>query len=130
MSWAPLRANILRHLPTFSYAGLATCALLAILAMPTLGNLVAGWNQHPDYAHGWLLLPVIFCLFVRTQPWSVAGTPQLGLGMVTMSAGGILHLAAQVIPWPLIDYAGWMLILRGVALCWWGRKLPGASCRY
>jgi len=98
---------------------------LATLAIPTLGSLITTWNQHPDYAHGWLLLPVTLFLYVKAQLWSVTDTPQLGLGTVTMCAGGILHLAAQVIPWPLIDYAGWVLILRGVVLCWWGREAAG-----
>jgi exosortase len=122
MSWAPTRANVLSCLPAFSGAGLLACALLVTLAIPTLGSLIATWNQHPDYAHGWLLMPVTLFLLVKAQPWSVAGTPQLGLGTVTVCAGGILHLASQVIPWPLIDYAGWVLILRGVVLCWWGRE--------
>ncbi|HQR08122.1 MAG TPA: exosortase/archaeosortase family protein [Gemmatales bacterium] len=121
MAWGPIRANVLTRLPAFSCVGFAVCALLATLAIPTLGSLITTWNQHPDYAHGWLLLPVTLCLFAKAQPWSVAGVPQLGLGSVTICAGGILHLAAQVIPWPLIDYAGWVLILRGVVLCWWGR---------
>lgn len=125
MSWAPIRARVLSRLPAFSFVGLAVCAFLATLAIPTFGSLFTTWNQHPDYAHGWLLLPITLFLFVKAQPWSVVGTPQIGLGTMTMCAGGILHLTAQVIPWPLIDYAGWVLILRGVVLCWWGREAAG-----
>ncbi len=122
MSWALIRANVGTRLPALSVAGLLACALLATLVIPTFGSLITTWNQHPDYAHGWLLLPITLLLFVKVQPWSVASKPLLGLGTVTMCAGGILHLTAQVIPWPLIDYAGWVLLLRGIVLCWWGRE--------
>lgn len=122
MSGALIRAKFVSCLPAFSCAGLVACALLATLAIPTLGSLITTWNQHPDFAHGWLLLPVTVLLFVKAQPWSVAAAPQLALGMVTLCAGGILHLAAQVVPWPLIDYAGWVLLWRGVVLSWWGRQ--------
>lgn len=119
---ARIRAAWSTFLSAWSGAGLMVCALLAILAISTLRNLITTWQHHPDYSHGWLMLVVTLFLFFRMQPWNVSITPMPGLGTATMLAGGILHLAAQVVTWPLLDYAGWLLLLRGLALLRWGRE--------
>jgi exosortase len=95
--------------------------LLGLLAYPTVIQLILSWERNPDYAHGWLLAPACCYLFWRRAPWQLAGSSQRALGGITIVAGGLVHLATQVVPWPLLDCAGWVLILRGVALCLWGR---------
>ncbi len=121
MSWAQVRAIWLTGLPALSWAGVFVCALMAVLSLPTFQSLITTWQQHPDYSHGWLLLPATIYLFVKAKPWAASSKPMLGLGTMSMLAGGILHLASQVVPWPLLDYAAWVLLLRGLALVWWGR---------
>jgi len=121
MSYAHVRAKWLTDLPALSWAGMLICVLMAVLALPTFQSLITTWEQHPDYSHGWLLLPVTIYLFIRARPWAAACKPMMGLGTMSMLAGGILHLASQVVPWPLLDYAGWILLIRGLTLTCWGR---------
>jgi EpsI family protein len=96
--------------------------LLSALAIPTLTGLVSGWENNPDYAHGWFLVPALGWLLWQAQPWNCASKPESLLGSLMMLSGGVLHLGTLVIPLPLVDYAAWVLLLRGVALCLWGRS--------
>lgn len=111
----------LEKLPKLSLTGLVVAALLGLLAYPTILQLTRSWQHHPDYEHGWLLLPVTIWLFLRAKPWAYGNLPQIALGKTTLLAGGLFHLTAQVITWPLLDYAAWFLIIRGVVLASWGR---------
>jgi EpsI family protein len=99
--------------------------LLLVIAYPTLTSLMLGWEQNPDYGHGWLLLPALAWLFWKRKTWHYASTPEPWLGCITMLAGGLLHVSTIVVPWPLVDYFAWLLLLRGLALTLWGRS--GAS---
>lgn len=96
--------------------------LLSALAIPTFIGLVSGWENNPDYAHGWFLVPAIGWLLWQAQPWIHASKPESLLGSLMMAAGGLLHLGTLVIPLPLVDFVAWVLLLRGVALCLWGRS--------
>lgn len=121
MSQALGRASWLNSMATCTWATWSVALLLSALAFPTARHLVHSWETNPDYTHGWLLLPATFWLLYRLQPWAIASQPPLMLGAVTMLAGGLMHLSAFIIPWPLIDYLGWVLLLRGAMLAWWGR---------
>lgn len=101
---------------------LAALCLFVLLLSTTLGGLFHCWEGNPDYAHGWLLVPALAWLTYRVKPWLGSGEPQQALGTVTMLSGGLVHLLALVIPWPLIDYAGWVLMVRGLLLACWGRE--------
>lgn len=96
--------------------------LLSAFAIPTFLGLVSGWENNPDYAHGWFLVTAIGWLLWQAQPWNHASKPESLLGSLMMLSGGLLHLGTLVIPLPLLDYAAWVLLLRGVALCLWGRS--------
>lgn len=122
MSWPHDRATWLTTRIPFSWMGMLIIGVMAVLALPTLQSLAASWQRHPDYTHGWLVLPVVCWLFVRAQPWNAPISSMPSLGTMTMLAGGMLHLASQVILWPLLDYAGWVLLIRGLALGLWGRE--------
>ncbi|MFO0813850.1 MAG: exosortase/archaeosortase family protein [Gemmatales bacterium] len=100
---------------------LVLISLVCLVAYPTIKTLVLSWERNPDYAHGWLLAPACIYLLLRRQPWQLASTPQPALGGIAILAGGLIHLATLVVPWPLLDYAGWVLMLRGVMLATWGR---------
>jgi len=122
MSCAQVRAYWLSVISALSWTGLIVVALTSILAVPTVQSLADTWQKHPDYSHGWLLFAGTVFLFVKAQPWATSQSPLLGLGAVTMCAGGMLILSARVILWPLLDYAGWVLLLRGAAHSCWGRE--------
>ncbi len=96
--------------------------LLSALAIPTFIALVSGWENNPDYAHGWFLGPAIAWLLYQAQPWNCVSKPESLLGSLMMVAGGVVHLGTLVIPLPLVDYVAWVMLLRGVALCLWGRS--------
>src|SRR4051812_43789230 len=98
---APRSINIPRTRQLLSAVGF--CFLLAALALPTVLSLVQSWRRNPDYEYAWVLTPVVIWLFYRAKPWCHAEQPARSLGMLTLMMGGVLHLAAQVITWPLFD---------------------------
>lgn len=106
--------------------GWLIAGLFAIFSLPTLTSLVQQWETNPDYGHGWLLLPLTVYLYVRTRPWHDADAPCHLQGTAFLLLGGVLHLATLLIPLPLVDYAGWFLMLLGTALSLGGRA---AACR-
>jgi EpsI family protein len=122
----PALVRAQRTLPRLTLPQLGTGLLLGCLAFPTVLNLTSAWRRHPDYDFAWLLAPVVVWFLVRSQPWRRAGQPHVLAGVVTLSLGGVLHLGCQVITWPLLDFAAWLLMARGCLLALWG---PGAVSR-
>jgi exosortase len=101
--------------------GSALLLLLGLLAWPTLISLSLTWESNPDYAHGWLLVPVLVWTARKSGFWKAEHSSERGLGLFTFGAGVTLHLAVQIMLWPLFDYLAWHLLLRGILLFHWGR---------
>jgi exosortase len=116
---APQSITLPHTLP--SRAAVVVCLLLVVLAVPTLFQLVNAWQRHPDYDYAWFLAPVVGWLFWRTKPWAYAEAPVTDAGLMSLLVGGLLHLIAQVITWPLFAFAAWVLLGRGLILMVWGR---------
>lgn len=98
--------------------------LLVLLYGPTAVGLARLWELDPNYSHGWLVAPLALGLAWR-RGWTPGdGLPVLG-GM-TLISGLVLHLSAQVVAWPLLEFAALFMVLRGWALCVGGRPLARA----
>ncbi|MCS6977206.1 MAG: exosortase/archaeosortase family protein [Gemmatales bacterium] len=97
-------------------------ALVALLFWPTLANLAQVWWDDPGYSHGFLVLPLtgwlVYRWFRENRPRFV---PEPALGTLEVSAGVLIHWAALVLGWPLVDFVGLFLCLRGLALALHGR---------
>lgn len=90
---------------------------LAGLYGPLLYRLAQAWERDGNYAHGWLV-PCISAWLVWRQRacWLRSEQTHPALGAAEVAAGGMVHLAAAVVGWPLLDYVGVLLVGRGVAL--------------
>ena len=103
-------------------AGASAAARFALLALgvslfcPVLLALSAWWRLDPNYAHGWLVPLFGSFLFFTALKSTTRDSPMRLWGMVTLGAGGMLHLAAQIVPWPLLQFAAMFFLLRGVLL--------------
>lgn len=97
-------------------------ALTALLFWPTLASLAKVWWEDPGYSHGFLVIPLTGWLVQRWyREHRPRFAPEPGLGALETAAGILLHLAALVVGWPLVDFAGLFLCLRGLALAFHGR---------
>ncbi len=86
------------------------------LYLPTMTLLMESWQTDPNYSHGWLVPVIAGWLAWRVSRRIKLADAQPWLGSAEMLAGLILHLTAQVTPWPLLDFAGLVLLLRGLAI--------------
>lgn len=125
---AAAAGDLLTPLPRSGWAAwslwVASAVLLACLYLPTGMELVRLWELDPNYSHGWLVPLLAVGLAWRKGTPSGASAP--ALGSLTLASGIMLHLAAVVLRWPILDFAGLVLILRGWALCVGGRPLASA----
>ena len=124
--------SLRRYLPRRfdAVAGRRAWVVLGVLAAgvalaywPTLVELARVWLADSAYSHGWLIVPLACWLGWRlVQERPPRYVPEPGLGALEAGAGALLHLAALVVGWPLLDYAALVLLLRGVTLAVQGRS--------
>src|SRR4051812_23333194 len=104
--------------------------LLVALYAGTATRLAGQWLADPNYSHGWLVPCVSGWLAWRAVRSRVLGELLSGgtaaLGGLEVLAGCLIHLAAQVVQWPVIEFVATVLILRGLALAIGGRGLAQA----
>lgn len=97
-------------------------ALSALLYWPTLVELIRIWWTDPGYSHGFLVIPLAGWLGHR---WFREHRPRFApepvLGTLETGAGVLLHWAALVVGWPLVDFVGLFFVLRGLTLAVHGR---------
>jgi exosortase len=99
-----------------------TAALLIVLYSSTILMLAQRWMDDPNYAHGFLVPLISGWLAWRWYRRQAAPSERRRfLGGMEIVAGGLLHLAAMVVVWPPLDFAGLVLIFRGAALAVGGR---------
>ncbi|HMP58846.1 MAG TPA: exosortase/archaeosortase family protein [Gemmatales bacterium] len=98
--------------------------LVCVLFVTTAERLGRLWDLDPNYSHGWLV-PLAALALAWRRGWPL-GTPRPWLGSFEMAAGLVIHLTAVVIPWPLLEFAGLFLMLRGWALSEGGEALARA----
>jgi exosortase len=103
------------------------CGLFGLILAPTLGRWVSWWRLDPNYAHGWLVLGLGGYLLGQALRTTARGVPRLTLGVCEFGAGAVLHLASQVVPWPLLQFAALFLMLRGCLLAVGGTSWAGAG---
>lgn len=103
---------------------LSSAALLACLYAPTGMELVRLWELDPNYSHGWLV-PLLAGGLTWRKGFPV-GASLPALGGLTLASGVLVHLTAVVLRWPILDFAGLVLILRGWTLSVGGRPLASA----
>jgi exosortase len=115
--------------PAAPWPALAACGVaLAALFAQTAVTLVGLWDRDPNYSHGYFV-PVLsgFLAYRVLRREGVPGTGRPGLGMVSLLVGVALHLAAEVVHWPPLDYLGLVLVLRGLLVAVGG---PGWAARF
>jgi len=103
--------------------GVAFAAGLAVLFAARFGELYGGWNTDDNYSHGFLVPIVSVWLawgVLRRQGWSEEG--DLRSGLLWAGLGCALHLWADVIWWPPIDFLALCTLLYGLAVLAGGRR--------
>ncbi len=96
--------------------------LIGALLTPLLVSVELAWRRDPNYSHGYLVPFICFALTLRAG--SRAGPPVNGqkrMALLTLIPGGVLLMAATLIPWPLITFFALCLILRGTVVAIGGR---------
>ena len=112
--------RILRAVPANWLVSLLVISLLAVLFVPLFVPIELAWRKDPNYSHGYLIPIICLGLVVMCcgiEPGllkpATAAVPRTTLA----SCGAlVLGLAATLVPWPLITYAAFALILRAVAV--------------
>jgi exosortase len=110
----------------FVALALAVCAV-AGLFYSTFSLLVHRWEADPNYSHGYLVGPISLVLAffaLRKAGWPEKG--ELPLGLAYVGCGVIIHLAALVLSWPLVDFLALAAVLRGLAVAAGGRQWAAA----
>src|SRR5262245_30351588 len=107
-----------RPLPLLTPAAMLALALLvavvALLFAPTFALLLQRWQIDPNYSHGYLVGPISL-LMAGIAIYRV-GRPQqseMALGLIYLACGLIVHFAALIASWPLLDFVALALVLRG-----------------
>jgi exosortase len=121
MSVATISAGAKVRVPLADLALVAAGVLFFFL--PTWSRLIELWNKDANYSHGYaipLLALIPAWSYLKRAGAPIAGEPVLG--SMYLLSGGIIHLAAQVIAWPPLDFAALALVLRGVAVTAGGRR--------
>jgi exosortase len=96
--------------------------LVGLLFAGRFVQLVGVWVRDPNYSHGFLVPLVSGWLAWRY--WRQAGVPARadgGPGLAALASGCLLHLAALVTGWALLDFLALALVLRGFAVSLGGR---------
>jgi len=121
MSAAPTTAVPGRRVPPRDVLIIAAAVFLAFGS--TFAQLVRLWNGDTNYSHGWLIplfAAIPAYLYVRRT-----GIPDLGnrpLGLMYVVAGGLMHLVAQTVSMPPLDFIALFCALRGAAIAAGGRE--------
>jgi exosortase len=101
---------------------LLLAGLVALLFWPTLQQLLHEWERDPSYSHGYLIAPIALVLAWRIAVrHPIPDESALLLGLLSLLAGVVCHLASLLLRWHLLDFAALVLILRGAALGLGGR---------
>lgn len=99
-----------------------TFVLVFLIFAPRLQELALRWIDDANYSHGFVI-PLISALlawrWVRTAGLPLTGEPPLALAWVLVGCG--LHLVAQVVWFPPIDYLALASMLYGLAVLAGGR---------
>jgi exosortase len=100
--------------------------LLGALFWGRLVELYANWQDDPNYSHGFLVPLVSGYLAYRI--YRRQGAPEQGNGTVGVCwvvVGCLLHLLAELLWWPPIDFLALTTILFGLAVAVGGRAWAG-----
>ncbi len=112
-----------RRLVALALCGAAFVAGVAILFAVRFHELYSGWKTDDNYSHGFLV-PIVSAWLawgvLRRQGWSDAGN--LRSGLLWVGLGCALHLWADVIWWPPIDFLALTTLLYGLAVLAGGRR--------
>ncbi len=102
---------------------LVIAGLLGWLYARTFATLVQVWWEDPNYTHGFLV-PLVsgFFAYRHFRGPKELGPGAVGLGAMSILAGSLVHLAAEVVSWPLLDFFALALTLRGLAVAAGGRE--------
>jgi exosortase len=111
---------------------LAGMGLLTPLLWATLTTIVRAALEDPNSSHAFLVPPLACWLAWRNVRGArPAVAPAVGAGLSHVAGGLVVHLAASVVSWPVLDFVGVFLLIRGLALVWggreWARALLGPS---
>ncbi len=122
---APSLPNARTALRSWALPAGIVCCLLPLFAS-LLQPVELAWRKDPNYSHGYLV-PFI-CIALGMRAWQRAGPPRDGeprLALLPLSAGILVVLAATIVPWPLITFAAFALLMRGAAVATGGRQWAG-----
>jgi len=101
-------------------------ALFVAIFVPLMVPVERAWRNDSNYSHGYLV--PILCLWLFHRSWLWAGPPRTGeprFALIALLPGVGLLLAATVVPWPLLTFVAFVLILRGIAVALGGRSWAG-----
>ena len=97
--------------------------LLGVLFSNVLINLVSAWRTDDNYSHGFLVLPISIYLAVRyVRSTKEERKPELFIGALEMLLGISMLLVSQIIPYWLLHFGAFLLVLQGIAVAIGGQK--------
>ncbi len=129
MEAAPIKQQVLEaqspddvsvDAPHSTYWGAALIVsgvLLLWLYSTTIGGLIAAWQSRPDYAHGFLIVPVAgLMLWVRKSSLPTGGALPGWGGLLFVATALGMRFAADRLAIPSL--AGWSLVVWLAGACW------------
>ena len=105
---------------------LGLAAIFVWTYLPVLTEMVSAWHSHPDYSHGFFVIPMALILawhrrdqFPRHVRPSWAGVPLLVLGLLIELTGRLLDVAPLRHGSLILSLAGVVWTVGGRHMLWW-----------